>query len=161
MDEVNGVYIIQRSESDPQRKLIRYDPANGLTRSTNIPYTDDVFGDSTSLYLDRENRIWVSDRAWFSVHQAGVGIPHIVIRSPVFIDYLDELGYYSWVRPKIMLQSIDGRLWYQSSRGDAWYDHATGEWCLFTPHKSNIVEDSQHNLWMLIGNDLYVLPLSP
>lgn len=167
MDEANGVYIQQHVSNQQyatQRwgwELMRYNPNNGLTKSVNIPFTSDSLGDISSMYLDHEDRLWLSDLVWYRAGSYGLGVPNIVVRSPIFIDYLGFLGYYSWLRPKILLQSIDGRLWYQSSRGDAWFDHATGEWCLFTPHKSNIVEDSQHNLWMLIGNDLYTLTLIP
>jgi hypothetical protein len=110
--------------------------------------------------LDHEERLWLSDLVWYRAGSYGLGVPNIVVRSPIFIDYLGFLGYYSWLRPKVLFQSIDGRLWYQSSRGNAWFDRTTGEWCLFTPHKSNIVEDSHHNLWMLIGNDLFTLSLT-
>lgn len=167
MDEANGVYIQQHVSNQQyatQRwgwELMRYNPNNGLTKSVNIPFTSDSLGDISSMYLDHEERLWLSDLVWYRAGSYGLGgVPNIIVRSPIFIDYIGFLGYYSWLRPKVLFQSIDGRLWYQSSRGNAWFDRTTGEWCLFTPHKSNIVEDSHHNLWMLIGNDLFTLSLT-
>jgi hypothetical protein len=45
-------------------------------------------------------------------------------------------------------------------RGLAWHQPETGEWCMFTSAKSNIIKDRQGNLWIVYDNALYMLPAS-
>ncbi|MEW6028917.1 MAG: hypothetical protein ACOYZ8_06200 [Chloroflexota bacterium] len=152
MDKNGNLYLLQRGVT-----LVKYNPPTGNVLSANIPRTDEEFGDSNNMYLDHENRLWISDRVWFDITATGIDNQYVVIRSPVFIDYVDYLLHYRWVRPLVALESIDGRLWYRSTRGNAWFNPNNGEWCLFTTYNSNIVQDSKYDLWMLIENSLYRL----
>ncbi len=63
--------------------------------------------------------------------------------------------------PKILLESADGKLWFHHENGMISLDPKKGEWCWFTTYQSNIVEDSQHNLWMIADGKLYTYPLKP
>lgn len=158
IDKNDNVYILQY-QSDGLT-LVRYNPSTGETLS-DIPHTDDVYGNLSSMYIDHESRLWISDFVWLDLSLSEIGVPFIIIRSPVFIDYLGYMDRYLWMRPRIILQSIDGRLWYSSTRGDAWFNPTDGQWCLFTTDNSIIFEDSEYNLWMMIDNSLYELRLSP
>ena len=155
IDLKDNLYILQGTGT-----LVYYQRATNETLQTNLP-RDSQLGIGGNLYIDHQNRLWVSDRLWFELSKDFFARPYIMIRSPIFIDYIGNLSHYEWIRPSVILETIDGRLWYTSARGNAWFKPDTGEWCLFTTHGSRIVEDSDHNLWMLIENTLYKLNLTP
>ena len=82
--------------------------------------------------------------------------------------YFEHQGDLSWAMPEIMLESSDGRLWYQRyldsdyhNEGTAWYDPTTGEGCMFTNIPAVIVEDSNQNLWLIADGKLYRYQLNP
>jgi hypothetical protein len=77
-------------------------------------------------------------------------------------DALDEWRYYS--PPDPFLESSDGRVWFRIDRsgdwhtlrsGIAWFNPATREGCWFTNEGTQIQEDPQQNLWMVINDTLY------
>lgn len=155
--DANGdIYI------ETENTLIYYQPASSKEEQVNLPL-DDSIGDPRGLYLDHDDRLWLSDRLWLELSNGFSPFPYIIIRSPIFINYLDFRQEYLWVRPSVLLESIDGRLWYvsNSGQGNAWFQPETGEWCLFTTYEGNIVEDSDHDLWMMIEDTLYRLRLKP
>jgi hypothetical protein len=135
--------------------LTKYVPKTGKTYSILLPSDFEAYGDPASMYIDHHNRLWISDRVWVDISNQDFSHWNIVVRSPIFIDYLETFLRFSWTRPTVQLESSNGILWYSSTRGSAWFDPASGNWCLFTSYSGNIVEDSEHNLWMLIGNTLY------
>ncbi|MBZ0297065.1 MAG: hypothetical protein K8L99_31180 [Anaerolineae bacterium] len=74
--------------------------------------------------------------------------------------YFDNAGDYLWATPNLLLESSDGRLWYNryldgSGGGTAWYDVETGNGCLFNGEASNIIEDTNQQLWMIANGNLY------
>lgn len=74
--------------------------------------------------------------------------------------YFDNVGDHTWATPNLILESSDGRLWYNrfldgSGGGTAWYDTETGSGCLFNGQASNVVEDSNQQLWMIANGYLY------
>jgi hypothetical protein len=86
---------------------------------------------------------------------------HVIFRSPVFITkIINGVQPFVWESPEPQAETEDGRIWYKSNRGLAWHQPETGEWCMFTSAKSNIVKDSQGNLWIIYENALYMLPVS-
>lgn len=107
------------------------------------------------LFIDRAGNLWLSDYGWMDVQ----GNWHQIVRSPVFITTKVEGQSILWENPQIISESSDGRLWFISSNGMTWLDPKKGEWCWFTTYQSNIVEDSDRNLWMIADNKLYKLPL--
>jgi ligand-binding sensor domain-containing protein len=68
---------------------------------------------------------------------------------------------YRWKSPTILMESSDNRLWFESENGLVWLDPSEGKWCWFTTVQSNIVEDEEHNLWMIANEKLYKYPLKP
>ena len=151
IDQNNRLYLIQDGHT-----LVKYDPETGVVRSVIIP--DEGGNAASSLLVDRDGRLWVSDSARYdnAVSNPYIGDPFAFVRSPVFIKYFSYAARYIWFRPRIILQSIDGRIWYD---GDVWFDPTTGEWCRFTTFPSNIVEDSDSNLWMIADGRLFELVL--
>ncbi len=139
--------------------VIRYNPTTGETKTRGIPPDDGRFGLSTVLYLDDDNRLWVNDRVWFDLSDADFASINIVFRSPIFIDLMPGVGQYVWDSPMPLVDTSDGRLWYTSSRGLAWFKPETGDWCLFTTDPGKIVKDSQQDLWIMVDDTLYTLNL--
>ena len=122
------------------------------------PYSDAppipgrVNGDS--LFVDLSNNLWVNDYGWM---EEG-GNWNVVIRSPLFVGEFSESLKYAWSRPHVILQSNDHTLWF-SSVGLVSLNPNQGTWCMVTQAFTNIVEDSEHNLWMIADGKLYRLPL--
>jgi hypothetical protein len=109
----------------------------------------------SNLFVDRSENLWVSDFGWMDK----AGDWYQLIRSPVFISTKVEATPILWEHPQIVLESSNGLLWFQSTNGMISLDPQKGEWCWFTTYQSNIVEDSNHNLWMIADNKLYKLAL--
>jgi hypothetical protein len=133
-------------------ELIRYNStSNKLERD--IPYYVSLDPAAMSLYIDHIGNVWLGDRGWMSPD----GIWYKIVRSPIFIaEGVPDIPLkYVWVRPAILLESSDNRLWFRSDNGMAWLDPQKGEWCWFTTYQSNIVEDQHHDLWMIADGKLY------
>lgn len=141
-------------------KLMHYFPATKQSETYDLPTDNDSAGNPVSLYLDGRSRLWVSDRGWFDFSSNENPLWFTIIRSPIFIDYIHPHGRYVWFRPEILLESSNGLLWFASSKGTVQLDPATGQWCLFTTYASQLLEDHNHNLWMLINGALYNYHLS-
>jgi hypothetical protein len=110
----------------------------------------------SNILIDHQNRLWLSDLGWMETN----GNWYSLIRSPIFLtNYILVQGSSRWATPNILLESSDGRYWFRSENGMAWLDLEQEKWCWFTTYQSNIVEDSEHNLWMIADNKLYKLPL--
>ena len=109
------------------------------------------------LFVDKSGNLWLDDHAWMDPK----GIWHQVIRSTLFItDRMPDSGYnYFWAFPHIVFESSDDLLWFRSENGMTSLNVHKGEWCWFTTDQSNIVEDSNHTLWMIADDKLYKLIL--
>ena len=136
-------------------ELIHYFPDVKKIELFTLPDDNNSSGSLTSIYLDSLNHLWVSDRGWFDFSKPDSTIWYSIIRSPIFIDYLEPQGLFVWSRPQINFESSNHYLWFSSSRGTAWLDPDSGKWCLFTTYPSLIMEDSSNNLWILIEKTLY------
>jgi hypothetical protein len=108
------------------------------------------------MLVDHKDRLWLGgmgfrepDGNWYQIQ-----------RSPVFIvNTAEDNSSYRWLPPSLLMESSDGRLWFNSLNGTTWLDLDNKKWCWFTTYKSNIVEDSDHNLWMIADGKLYKNPL--
>lgn len=116
---------------------------------------------NNGLFATANNELWVSDVSKFRIADERLTTQHVIVRSPVFITNIFN-GYspFIWDRPEPQADTKDGRIWFRSERGLAWHQPETGEWCMFTSAQSNIVKDSQENLWIVYDNALYMLPAS-
>jgi hypothetical protein len=120
------------------------------------------------IRLDDNNNLWVSDYLWVDLNSkldnnGNHYYPnrYVMYRSPVFITNKPNPAFeIVWNTPSPQTSTPDGRIWYQSLRGTAWFQPKTGEWCMFSSSQSNIVKDSDGNLWMVYDNALYMLPAS-
>lgn len=114
-----------------------------------------------TLLISESGFLWVSDIARFRLTEDTLDQQQSIIRSPVFItQYFSGYQPFTWERPEPQADTADGRIWYRSTRGLTWHQPETGEWCMFTTAQSNIVKDSEDNLWIIYDNSLYMLPAS-
>lgn len=110
----------------------------------------------TNILVDHLGRIWFGSAGWYDSNENW-----FILRQPeIFITNISYDNYRTrWAAPVIVLESSDGRYWFRSYNGMAWLDLEKEQWCWFTTYQSNIVEDSDRNLWMIADNKLYKLPL--
>ena len=112
-----------------------------------------------SSFMGQNGRLWIHNYGWMESD----GTWHMLLsRFPgFFVNLSDEMGY-GWAIPEIVLEDSAGHLWFRSnSVGLVQFTPEKGEWCWFTTYQSNIVEDADHNLWMIADGKLYKYPLQP
>ncbi len=155
ISDENELFILDSA----MNMLIKYNPSNGETSDIKIP--SEVGGNSNIdselqsaiFFIDSKNKLWIDDRGWLDLSGENRDW-HVVIRSPIFIKY--EFGLWSWIHPVFSTESKDGRLWfYSNGRGTGWVDSNIGKWCLFTTFSSNVVKDTEGNLWIIADGKLY------
>lgn len=120
-----------------------------------LSYRLEPYPTPLTLLIDSQNRVWLDNIAYLAD-----GNLYQIQRSSFFISPITQ-GYsdYRYKRADVLLESSDGRIWFKHQNGMIWLDPEKGEWCWFTTYQSNIVEDSDRNLWMIADNKLYKLPL--
>ena len=118
-------------------------------------------GRGSPFFFDKkERRVWINDIIWFN-NDPDFSDMHYIIRSPIFINKSPGLHWpFEWIHPSLYANTPDGRYWFSSIAGTAWYKPETGEWCLFSTSQSPILKDDDGNLWMTYGDALYMLPAS-
>ena len=137
-------------------ELFSFLPQTGEIKKIIVPL--EPWPTFSSILVDHSGRLWLDSLGW----QEPDGRWYQVHRSPIFITNVLWSGLeHRWKTPQILMESSDGRLWFRSDNGMAWLDPQQGEWCWFTTEQSNIVEDQEHNLWMVADNYLYKLDLNP
>ena len=135
-------------------ELFHFIPDDNMIRTT--PYIRlNNGGPFFHLFVDKDENLWVSDQGWMDIEMNW----YEIVRSPVFITTREIGMSILWERPEIVLQSSDGKMWYESINGMVTLDPKTGEWCWFTTYRSNIVEDNGHHLWMVADNKLFKRPV--
>lgn len=148
---LKGTTYLQTSDDE---ELFRFYPETEKIERIGVPLEPHlVFFD---LLVDHLGRLWLNDYGWMEPD----GTWYQIIRSPIFITNNVESGLdRRWKTPSIILESSDGRLWFKSENGMAWLDPQNGKWCWFTTYQSDLIEDQQHNLWMIANGKLYKLEL--
>ena len=152
----NGVYVPYGMDHINDLPLFRFDIKTRTVERVGISlghWTSHFNG----MLVDDMNRLWLggagfrdSSGNWFQIQKA-----------PIFIvNSFQDRETDRWISPSILLQSSDGRYWFNSSyNGAAWLDLKKDKWCWFATYHSDIVEDSDHNLWMIADEKLYKLSL--
>lgn len=138
-----------------QTPLLRFDPSTGKSEYLQIEFWErwPLYG---KPFVDLEGRLWLGNLGFFDGNKTW----YLFEKSNVFLTNRTEQSVDTrWKVATPLLQSSDGRMWFRSSNGTVWLDLEKQKWCWFTTYQSNIVEDSEHNLWMIADNKLYKLPL--
>ena len=147
---LNNKGVVERF--NPKAKTVSYTYLSPKSSYWNAGETEFFFTETGQVYLN--------ELAWFENDDYSSNL-HLIFRSTVFVTQTDDgSGSFVWESPEPQAETEDGRIWYKSMRGLAWHQPETGEWCMFTSAKSNIVKDSQGNLWIIYDNALYMLPAS-
>jgi len=150
----NGLIVILtygNTDYDP-RRLLFFDPNENeiiKTKTINLKNSHDA----TTLYIDKLGNTWLNDLGWLDQED----IWHQIIRSGVFVSNKepDSGLQYIWPPARLMLISSDNTLWFDSPNGVVRVDPASGEWCWVTTFRSNIIEDDNKHLWLVMNNQIY------
>jgi hypothetical protein len=120
-------------------------------------YNLEPYPTPNNLLIDYQGRVWLDNVAYFEE-----GKLFQIERSNLFISPVREFyADYRYKNADVVLGSSDGKVWFlHRNNGMISLDTNTGEWCWLTTYKSKMVEDANHNLWMIADNKLYKLPLS-
>ncbi|NLB72155.1 MAG: hypothetical protein GX797_09175, partial [Chloroflexi bacterium] len=144
---LNNKGVVERF--NPKAKTVSYTYLSPKSSYWNAGETEFFFTETGQVYLN--------DLAWFENDDYSSNL-HLIFRSAVFVTQTDDgSGSFVWESPEPQAETEDGRIWYKSMRGLAWHQPETGEWCMFTSAKSNIIKDRQGNLWIVYDNALYML----
>jgi hypothetical protein len=112
---------------------------------------------SGSILVDHSGNLWLSAVGW----RTPDGDWQLLYPSPNrFFWKMQFEDDYGFALPKAVFESSDNRLWFNSNKGMAWLDPLSMQGCWFTTiGASNVMEDLDHNLWMIADEKLYMLPL--
>jgi hypothetical protein len=134
--------------------LSQFIPSSGELVHLRIP--DEPWPSFSGMLMTQTGQLWLGAIGY----RESNGTWHLIHPDPE--SYFEHVGDPSWPPPLLMLESSDGLLWFQKylgaslrNEGTAWYDPNTGEGCMFTNFPANIIEDSQHQLWMFADGKLY------
>lgn len=138
-------------------KIYRFTPTNRRVESISIRL--EPWPPFSNILVDHAGRVWAGGLAW---REPDNGWWYQLERSPLFITNVQWSGMeYRWQTPEILMESSDQRLWFRSDNGLTWLDLSKKTWCWITTSQSNIIEDPQHNLWIIAYGGLYRSPLKP
>lgn len=113
-----------------------------------------------NLLADHADRLWFGSFGWMESE----GIWYQLLRSPLFVTTNLDLGgprTFRWLPPRIMLESPNNVFWFSGPNGLFSLDFNKGEWCWVSTFRSNIVQDSDGNLWIIGDGKVYRHPLLP
>jgi hypothetical protein len=144
-----------------KEEILRFDPETSLLETIAGP--EMYWPNGGNLWIDSSYRLWMGATGWRDLG----GTWHEIYPRPFLYFANMNTGNFHWGSPaKIVFESSDGRLWFQrivyegadyesANWGMAWLDPQTMQGCWFTSEYTDIVEDQDHNLWMVINRKLY------
>ena len=147
---------INSGSPEPTTSLLHYNPATGELAHIDIQIESLVR--LYDLFLDNSGRLWLDDIGWLESD----GTWYQVVRSPVFIsERVEGSSQFTWPTARVIYESSDGRIWFDSPNGEAWLDPRAEKWCWFTTEGGNVIEDHNRVLWTTANGLLYRLPITP
>ncbi len=147
-------YFPETGDLQPYQGTFSYAP-----ESEDFPNLD--ISPYSPLLLDSANRLWISNEGWLSNPASERPSWYRIIQDPIFMNaWVDGVGNFYRTRPYGLSESSDGMFWFWGGIGTVRLNPEIGEWCLFTTYSSPVVEDKDHNLWIVADNKLYKYPLS-
>ncbi|MBI5296709.1 MAG: hypothetical protein HY869_14620 [Chloroflexi bacterium] len=170
----DGKIYIWRYPNDPtysmpsfklgKGEILRFDPETSLMETIASP--EMYWPKAGNLWVDTSDRLWMGAIGWRDPD----GTWHEIYPRPFLYFANMNTGNFRWGSPaKIVFESSDGRLWFRriidedADWGMAWLDPQTMQGCWFTSEYTDIEEDQDHNLWMVVNRKLYKsqLPSTP
>ena len=157
----NEIYFILMSYASsqwPSWNIFKIDLEKEKVRTldlTNSVLTNS-FQNPSNVYSDNNDRLWIGGLGWLESDR----ITWIRLHpSPTFITNASESTQTYWQNPQIILQSSDGKHWFNSDNGITSLDLQNKKWCWVTTYRSNLIEDNEQNLWMIADGKLYRRPV--
>jgi hypothetical protein len=148
----NEVYLFDYSS----QSILNYSIADGNFHGVSIHSSIDEF-EGIDLFYDSEDRLWLSDIGYIDYSAENSSGWYEIIKPSIFINYNRASGLWRWANPEFSHTSSKSVLWYSSQNGTGWVNTDTGVWCIFTSFQSNVQQDNDGNLWILINGSLYKL----
>ncbi len=138
-----------------ENELFHFFPETGKIEEVEIPHKRLPAG---NILVDHTGRLWIDTVGW----REPDGKWNIIYPNTwLYFWKMEWESDYRWATPNIILESSNGYIWYRGEKGMAWLDPKSMGGCWFTTENTNIVEDQQHNLWMVVDNKLYKYSLNP
>jgi len=157
IDSANNIFF-----SDDSSAVFRFSiDTSSIEKVGGIPLPLDGKYDLSfhGILVDHSKRLWIGNTGWAEPDEYRTW--YQLFPSPIFVTPSEGDTLYAQQKPRLTIESIDGKLWYQFNDGIAWLDPKEEKWCWFTTERSNVIEDQQHNLWIVAENTLYKYPLYP
>lgn len=160
------IYITREWEfpvfSIQDKEIWEFDPQKGVLKSLGVP--SEPWPAYNNILVDRSGRLVLGAVGWLNEN----GTWQRIYPNPlVYFWNMNWKGDYRWYTPELILESSDGQLWFRKKLDDgvplgmAWLNPKTMNGCWFTTVDTNIVEDQDQNLWMVVDGKLYKYSLKP
>ncbi len=141
------------------KMLYKFDPKTKAIVSLGFP--DKPWPVFSGMVAGRDDKLWLGAIGYRDLNGDWVLI------HPDPEAYFASAGDVYAAPPTLMMESSDGILWYKKSLDDvrisgmAWFNPNTREGCMFTNIVSNIIEDSDRQLWLAADGKLFKYQLMP
>jgi ligand-binding sensor domain-containing protein len=146
-------------ELDPTNgNLWDYGPPPGVTADDPLDLFSLV---SKAIEIDGAGRVWVSDFGWLEPSQETRYVWHPILRSTIFISIYDPEYEYLWIRPDAPFEFSDGNIWYESGIGIVHLNMQNSLWCWKATESGPLAEDTNGNLWLVAGGQIYKYEIHP
>jgi len=155
-----GIPITKTNEA-PLGRIFHYDPGAKNLEYHGLPPDTDRSRYFAGLYVDKSDRVWVSNYGWLELGTGGRWEWYKIFETSVFISQGEGEFSYTQSRPSTVYESSNGLFWFISSAGLVRLDLEEGEWCLLTTVEGKIAEDDSQNLWFFGDRQLYKYHLEP
>jgi hypothetical protein len=157
-----SIFFLQNilSEKLVEGHLLRFSPETGTIKEVDIQKNRWLI--PNGLLIDRRGRLWLDANGW--VDPEGDWHTLNPRMRALFREIMVSDQWVYYYPPEVFFESSDGRLWFRIEKsnqgvnyrtGMAWYNPQTSEGCWFTSESTNIIEDSNQNLWMVVDGYLY------
>jgi streptogramin lyase len=126
----------------------------------------DILKQPLFVYYDDSKRIWLDNEGWLDFTDSAHPGYYKLIPSSVFIGYFESpQPKYGWLTTFDIFESSDGLIWFTTNGGiirlDIRQGYEKGDWCLITNGYSQVKEDSQKNLWVIVFGKIYKYRFKP
>jgi hypothetical protein len=157
-DNEGNIWMLDKGQGRIAKYNLNSEEVSYFTGNFIDGFTEKDFR-GANTYFDSQGRLWVSDIGWLDTEaQNFLGEPlwYKIVRSPVFITYPDRAeNKYFWSKPKIELESNDNMIWFRTLQSLVRLNSDTGEWCKVSSGTTFVTKDSNDEVWILYGTQLY------
>jgi hypothetical protein len=156
IDNEDQAWLLVRTNENINR-VLQYDPLTNKLKDYGVPPIEEFHADTQGIFIENNNRIWISNKAWLEIDTDGQTIWYITILPAAFVaPSVDPFGgiTYQWWHDSPSLQDQRGILWF-GYPAVVTLNPLSGEWCLVHRSSGVIAEDEEGNVWIFSGSQLY------